>query len=186
MTDVIERAKGWVVAIDLASDTDSDDVQQCARQMFSDLPREELYYMACQWAVSEVKATRRARTQAAEKAAAAPRETPEQRRQERQEREERREQDWHERSGMFYRLMKDLADNLHMEWTEELLASGFALPDGQVVTWGDATVAQHTQRAAMFQANVQANVEGAARHIHAITVLSEAGASCLRELVSHE
>jgi hypothetical protein len=80
-------------------------------------------------------------------------------------------------------VLADYAEHLRMEWTEELLASGFALPSGQVVTWGEATVAQHRQRAAMFASNAEANLRGAARHRHAVEALESAGASCLRELV---
>jgi hypothetical protein len=77
---------------------------------------------------------------------------------------------------------KQYAAELRIEWTAELLASPFALPDGTRVTWGEASLAQHQERVEMFEANVAANVEGAARHRRAIDALQEARAGCLNDL----
>jgi hypothetical protein len=72
---------------------------------------------------------------------------------------------------------------LRIEWTAELLGSDFALADGTRVTWGEATVEQHEERAAMFQRNAVANAEGAARHLHALEALKFAGRETLNDLV---
>lgn len=73
-------------------------------------------------------------------------------------------------------------DALRMEWTDELLASSFALADGTRVLWGEATVEQHRERVGMFTANAATNLQGAARHEAAIESLETAGAACLNEL----
>lgn len=80
-------------------------------------------------------------------------------------------------------IADEYADRRRIEWTSELLDSGFALPDGTVVLWGDATIAQHSERAAMLTRNAAANAEAAARHRKAIGDLTERGAETLRELV---
>lgn len=79
-------------------------------------------------------------------------------------------------------ITEQYASRLKIQWTEELLGSEFALPSGALVTWGEATVANHEARRDMFMANAQGNVEGAARHTAAIGALREAGASTLNEL----
>ena len=65
-------------------------------------------------------------------------------------------------------IVSDYVEELKVEWTAELLASVFALSDGSLVTWGEATVDQHRERVEMFTMNAQANMEGAARHLKAI------------------
>lgn len=80
------------------------------------------------------------------------------------------------------RILVDYAAELKMIWTEELLDTAFALPDGSLVLWGDATIEQHTARRGMFLAYAHANMEGAARHEQAIHDLSTTGAPCLREM----
>jgi hypothetical protein len=105
---------------------------------------------------------------------------------------EAREQEWDEHEADAFekhlQALRDLTDawvrDLRMEWTEELLSSAFALPDGTLTTWGAATVADHEARRDMFTANAQANVEGAARHDAAIRELQDAGVSTLNELVT--
>lgn len=79
--------------------------------------------------------------------------------------------------------IKRFEDELRIEWTAELLASDFAMADGTRITWGDATVEQHQERAAMFQRNAVANAEGAARHLKAVEALESAGAQTLGEMV---
>lgn len=79
-------------------------------------------------------------------------------------------------------ILDEYAASLRMEWTEELLASSFALSDGVRVLWGDATIEQHRERAQMFTANAQANTEGAARHLAAIRDLRAAGVERLHDL----
>lgn len=75
-------------------------------------------------------------------------------------------------------------DELRIEWTAELLETEFALPDGTRVTWGHASVANHQERAEMFEANAHANLEGAARHRKAISDLQEAKVERLEQLVA--
>lgn len=82
------------------------------------------------------------------------------------------------------RIIEAYADRIRIEWTQELLDAGFALPSGEIVTWGEATVAQHRQRAAMFTANAEANAQGAARHLKAVEVLTTSNAACLRDYVT--
>jgi hypothetical protein len=89
------------------------------------------------------------------------------------------------------RFWKDMSTSIErfqaeikMEWTTELLASRFALPDGTQTTWGAATVEQHEARRGMFAANVLANAEGAIRHDQAIAALRESGASTLAEMMA--
>jgi hypothetical protein len=71
--------------------------------------------------------------------------------------------------------LQQYTDTIRAEWTRELLGSTFALPDGSMVTWGAATVAQHTQRIDMFTRN--------ARHEEAVRQLQASDASCLAELI---
>lgn len=78
---------------------------------------------------------------------------------------------------------RQFAADLRMEWEQELLDAGFALPDGRMVAWGDATVEEHEQRANMLSKNAAANVEAAARHVRAITDIRAAGVTTLREVV---
>lgn len=82
-----------------------------------------------------------------------------------------------------YRIIDNYARDLKVQWTAELLGADFALADGTRVTWGDATVDQHQERAALFQRNAVANAEGAARHLQAIEQLQSSGCATLADLV---
>lgn len=93
------------------------------------------------------------------------------------------------------RLMVDLMEGIattikqysaavRMEWTAELLATDFALPTGERVTWGDATLEQHGARVALLSANAAANMEAAARHEKALEALKLTGVATLNDLVS--
>lgn len=88
-----------------------------------------------------------------------------------------------EREQGMKRLLDSYRDSLRMEWTEELRQSTFALRDGTLVTWGAASRAHHEERVAIFRANAEANLEGAARHMAAIDTLESTGADCLDEAV---
>lgn len=79
-------------------------------------------------------------------------------------------------------LVREMAEEIRLEVTEELLASTFALGDGVRVTWRTATVDQHHQRIVLLQQNATANAQAAARHLAAIRMCQEAGASCLGAL----
>lgn len=73
---------------------------------------------------------------------------------------------------------------MRVEWTAELLDSTFALTDGTLVLWGDATLDQHRERVAIFTRNAAANLEGAARHEAAIQSLEQSGADTLRQMLT--
>jgi hypothetical protein len=207
---LLDRVKALVEVVDDGANPDGSDVHDVAERVVSGLPRGELDVMAAWWLADEVRAERRARTYRAERAAerAVPvvpkprkvnprklspkryaewvKSTEEGREYDERRRrweEEDRESDERFRAEL-RAIQQRYAAELRMEWTEELLSSGFALPNGEVVTWGEATVAEHRQRAAMFEANAEGNLRGAARHRHAVETLESAGVSCLQELVS--
>lgn len=100
---------------------------------------------------------------------------------------ERRETEWlnermerdEQRAQRLRAVFEQYEADLKIQWTAELLASEFSLADGTRVTWGEATLAQHTARRDMFRDNAAANMEGAARHSAAIRELERSGADCL-------
>ncbi len=73
---------------------------------------------------------------------------------------------------------------LKIEWTEELLSSGFKLADGTILIWADATVDQHRERIDMLVGNAAGNLEAAARHEAAIRAIEAAGAKTLGEALA--
>lgn len=74
----------------------------------------------------------------------------------------------------------DYKQELRMEWTKELLDSKFALPDGTMVTWGEATLEHHNLRIAMLSQNVEGNLQAIKRHEEAIRSIGEVNdAHCL-------
>lgn len=81
-------------------------------------------------------------------------------------------------------IIDDYTASLKVQWTEELLASTFALSGGVVVTWGTATLEQHQERYDMFAGYAQANAGGAARHAQAIQELTRTGAVSLNDTVA--
>lgn len=74
--------------------------------------------------------------------------------------------------------------DMRIEWTNELLASEFALGDGTYVTWGAASVEQHEARMKMHSANARAGVEGYARHSKAVDAIKAVNARSLNEAVN--
>lgn len=80
------------------------------------------------------------------------------------------------------RALEEYTDQVKIQWTEELLATKFRLRDGSEVTWGDATIEQHEHRRQIFLNNAHSNLEGAARHEHAIRDLKATGVATLAEL----
>lgn len=81
------------------------------------------------------------------------------------------------------RITTQYRDELRMEWEQELLDSSFALPDGTLVRWADATVGQHQERHRMLMLNAAANLKAAARHEAAIEAIQQAHAVNLGEVV---
>lgn len=81
-------------------------------------------------------------------------------------------------------ILNEYEDMLEIEWGVELLQSGFALPDGTVKTWGEATVSDHEVRVEMLSVNAVRNIETAARHNAAIKMITSAGARTLVEALT--
>lgn len=82
----------------------------------------------------------------------------------------------------FERFRQDTRLRVVLELTGDLLEAEFALGDGSVVTWGDATVAQHQQRFDMLMANASGSLHSAQRHAAAVKMLAEHGAATLAEV----
>jgi hypothetical protein len=80
--------------------------------------------------------------------------------------------------------LNEFRDACRYEWTQELLASEFALGDGRRVTWRDATEADHEQRIALQTRNAGAALEDAAMHTAAIETIRAAGVETLGEAVA--
>lgn len=79
-------------------------------------------------------------------------------------------------------VIDSVKEELRLEITAELLATEFALGNGQRVTWAIATVDQHRQRIAMLRKNIEANVEATARHEAAVAILTETKKPCLGKI----
>jgi hypothetical protein len=77
--------------------------------------------------------------------------------------------------------MEKFKSELRMQWTAELLAAEFALGDGTVTTWGEATREQHEARMAMHKRNALSGMEGYARHAAALEEMDRTGTTCLRD-----
>lgn len=77
------------------------------------------------------------------------------------------------------KIAKAMIDELHIQWTDELLGSGFKLGDGSATTWGAATIEQHESRIRMLMNNVEGNIDAMKRHEAAVIVLAGSGAACL-------
>lgn len=88
----------------------------------------------------------------------------------------------HVAAQALHRLIADMAEKVRLETTQELLATVFALGDGERVTWGEATREQHQQRIAMLVGNAAGNVETAARHQAAIRMIDDSGVKRLADL----
>jgi hypothetical protein len=80
------------------------------------------------------------------------------------------------------RITDKFANALKVQWTKELLASTFALPDGTLVAWGQATLEQHSIRRDMLLSNAKGNLQAASRHEAAIAAIQEQGVTCLRDV----
>jgi len=80
-------------------------------------------------------------------------------------------------------VVEDFKSSLRIEWTNELLSTEIAMPDGTRTTWGAATIDQHAERAEMFEQMAQGNIEGAVRHRKAIDELRASGVDSLAQMV---
>lgn len=79
-------------------------------------------------------------------------------------------------------ITTQLEDDFRREWTAELLAGEFALPNGARVTWATATAAQHGLRADQLEGLAAGNMVTAAIHRQAINDLRVAGVDRLGDL----
>lgn len=79
-------------------------------------------------------------------------------------------------------VMDSYKAELRAEWTAELLAEQFAMPDGTKVAWGEASIEQHQVRVALFLSQAHTGMEGAARHQKAIDELTARGVAKLNDL----
>lgn len=182
MVDDLER---WVKQVNEESSPDGTDLWDVARLTVHAMPSDDVAKAALLWLVSTVRARRRNQTHQIEQAATVrPRRRPTAA--ERAEREEERYQDLMRFGGQVAKIMEEYAAEKFTEWTQELLESRFALPDGSTVEWGAATIDDHRQRVEMFQGYAEASIEGGARHQQAIDALTESGAECLNEYIRRE
>lgn len=69
------------------------------------------------------------------------------------------------------------------QWTPANLDITFRLPGGEEVTWGDATVEQHSSIVAHAKSTAQSAIDRASMHQKAIDDIRNAGVSTLREAV---
>ncbi len=79
-------------------------------------------------------------------------------------------------------MLEAYAEDLKMEWTQELLDAEFALGDGTRVTWGKATVEQHHKRMTMLSHNVESNLQAIKRHECAIADITASGTNSLEDI----
>lgn len=68
------------------------------------------------------------------------------------------------------------------EAVRELVENGFALPDGRWVSWGDATIKDHKDRAGWMRKQSEGLLETAYRHDAAVALLKKLKATCLRDV----
>lgn len=76
------------------------------------------------------------------------------------------------------KAMEDWQNSLKAEWTADLLAKTFRV-NGVDVTWGEATVEQHRNRAEVLTAHAVGTIETASLHFTAIRELEELGSMSL-------
>jgi hypothetical protein len=63
-----------------------------------------------------------------------------------------------------------------------LLPESFVLPDGRMVTWGQATVEDHEARIGWLRGQMDALGQDVDRHQQAVKLIREHGATCLAEI----
>lgn len=97
-------------------------------------------------------------------------------------RDEMRERE-HRLSARLRQITDEFERDLRMQWTDELLASTFAVDgSGRSVTWGEASIEDHETRIGMLQGNASANLQAAARHQAAVNELRTSGVPTLADL----
>lgn len=84
--------------------------------------------------------------------------------------------------GMIGRFRHSVEVETRLKLTAELLESSFALGDGVMVSWGDATVEQHRKRMDLLFRNAEGNVRTASRHEIAVQMIEASGVSSLRQV----
>lgn len=91
---------------------------------------------------------------------------------------------WHQRrlSDLITGFADEVRERTRLELTMELLSSEFALGDGRSVTWGAATITEHSQRVELLRQNVSGNLATIRRHEAAISMIAERQAATLGEL----
>ena len=90
---------------------------------------------------------------------------------------------WAEMTATVQSALDEYAERKHLEWTQDLLDTAFALGDGRRIRWGAATVEDHKQRVQLLQGNAVGNLQTAARHLVAIRELEQSGVIDLFTLV---
>lgn len=96
---------------------------------------------------------------------------------------QRIDRDRQEFARLIDNCVKDRAESMFAAWTDDLLGSTFALPDGSRATWGSATAEQHEARLAMLMATAAGTAETAALHKKALSAIAGAGVATLAEAV---
>lgn len=87
-------------------------------------------------------------------------------------------------SGVIRTFEEEIRKELRLEVTAELLATSFALGDGRMVTWGEATIDDHTARLRVLGGNVLGNLETMALHEQAIDLLRDRHVARLAEITT--
>lgn len=78
--------------------------------------------------------------------------------------------------------MEKFRSDIRLEFTSELLNASFSLGNGESVTWGAATIAQHKVRIALLSRSIEGGAHTLTLHEQAIEMIAQGGVSTLREL----
>lgn len=85
-------------------------------------------------------------------------------------------------AGAIETFEREIRDEVRLEITAELLGTSFALHDGRMVTWGEATVEDHQTRLKALSENIIGNFTTMALHEQAIEALDTAGVRTLSDV----
>ena len=80
------------------------------------------------------------------------------------------------------RAVTRIVENEETIWPE-LFGHTFPLPNGEDVTWEDATISQHELRISQLEQNAAGNLQTAALHRRAVNVILDAHVATLGEAV---